>query len=215
MSTPLAASLLVVAFAVATVLAETLPRRVAWLPIGLLCAVGFWIFFELARFDHGHAELLFTVGLLGAPIVAIFGGAAWGTRRFYGWPDFGPHPGRAALVAAAILAGVLAGSRTKEGDVRRTRAQAEGMRVRLVSWQEEHGRWPGRLEPNKASAPRTHMGALAPPPYAYGLDRDGRAVIEFPVDSERRLVLDVATGVWRSSRKPAVARPITEEDAPP
>jgi hypothetical protein len=192
MSAPLLAALTLVPFYFATMATDALPVRLRWLPLGGLCALSFAATFELTRFDHGHEEALFLVGALGAPIGAILGGAAWGTRRFYGWPDLGPHPSRLGLWCAAILLGVLAGTRQKADDVAVSQARGDEIARKVLAWREAHGgAVPPSLEAAVPDAPRTRMGWLAPPAYTLHAEPGGALVLEFPVSStfsRRRLL---------------------------
>jgi hypothetical protein len=145
--------------------------------------------FELSRWDHGHPEWVFALGFVGAPIAVIFGGAAEGVRRWYGWPDFGPVPGRLALVAGALLAGVVAGQQVKAQDVLATMARGRGVAKDVRAWSAAHaGGWPETLEDAVPDAPRTRLGWLAPPPFAF--DPATRR-LSFPVRTGDRLVLAV------------------------
>jgi hypothetical protein len=200
----LAGCALLVLFLAATLAADALPRRVAWLPIALLALLAFAGAMELARWDHGHPEVLLAIGSVAAPIVLIFGGAAWGTQRFYGWPDFGRHPPRAALVAAAVVTGVLAGARIWEQDLHESRIRAEDLRARVLAWRDAHqGAWPDALADAAPEAPRTRLGLLDPPPFSYGAEAGGARVLSFPVSRDREMVLSLEDGSWRQRDRPA------------
>jgi hypothetical protein len=201
MSAPLLAALTLVPFYFATLATDAMPARLRWLPLGLLCALSFAAMFELTRFDHGHAEVLFLVGTLGAPIGAILGGAAWGTRRFYGWPDLGPHPSRLGLWCAVLLLGVLAGTRQKADDVAVSQARGDDLARRVLAWREAHpGATPASLEAAVPDAPRTRMGWIAPPPYALHVDAAGALALELPVSSTVVLRRPIASGEWARAR---------------
>ena len=139
------------------------------IPHTVLAAAAFLLFFELARFDQGYATVLYWIGFIVAPVITIFGGAAWGSRRLYGYPDLGPHPSRAALVAVAVLAGVLVGLEQKHSDIQKTEQAVK-------TWVEAG---------EKGTPPRTHLGFLAPPDPIKGLDEDGADVWGFPVGNDR------------------------------
>src|SRR5688500_7459276 len=117
MTDGLLAALLLAAFLAATTLTDRMPPRLRWLPMTLLGIAFFAGGLEFARYDHGHPLILPWVGFVIAPVGAILGGASWGTRRFYGWPDFGPHPSRVGLACGAILFGVLLGAGMRVDDV--------------------------------------------------------------------------------------------------
>jgi hypothetical protein len=161
-----------------------LSRVAFWTAFGVLCAASL----ELARWDHGIGRSWFWVAFVVAPVVLIFGGAAAGVRRWYGWPDFGPGPGRAALLAAAVVAGSLAGSRVREDDVAVTQARGERLRREVRAWREANGRWPARLEEAVPGAPRTRLGLVAPPPFSYD---GGRRTLSFPLGEGALLALDL------------------------
>ena len=198
MAASLTASALLLLFLGATIATDALPRRFAWAPILGLSLLAFAAFLEMARYDHGHPEILLRIGAIGAPVVLIFGGAAWGTRRFYGWPDFGRHPPRAALVAAAIVVGVLLGARVWEEDVVESCGRGEALRGRVLAWQAAHeGRWPDALAEAAPDAPRTRLGLLDPPAFEYEAAADGTRAITFPVSAGRDMVLPLPDGKWR------------------
>ena len=173
------------AFLAATALANRLPSTMRFLPHAVLAALSLGLFFELARYDQGYPGVLYTVGFLAAPIIAIFGGAAWGSRRLYGWPDLGPGPPRAALIAAAVLAGVLWGVRHKERDVRETEA-------RVNAWINAGAKGP---------PPRTTLGFVAPPPVAQRTNPDGTVRWSFPLGNDRWRERDPASGTWRTAHQ--------------
>ncbi len=202
MSDTLLAALLLVPFYAATLATEALPRRLCWLPLGVLSAASFVLFLELTRYDHGHAQFLFAVGTIGAPLGAIFGGASWGTRRFYGWPDLGPHPSRLALWSLAILLGVLVGSRQREQDVLVSQERGEALRQQVAAWREAHGGTdPASLAEAAPQAPRTRMGCFAPPAFELALDARGVPSIAFPISSQHELRLPLAGGAWEGVRR--------------
>ncbi len=175
--------LILALFTACTLFADRLGERARKWPV-VLCAVllGF-AFFEIARYDHGFSETLVWVGWIGAPLVAIFGGAAWGVRKFYGWPDFGVHPPRAALVALAILLGVHVGSRVKVIDVRISQERVEQAAASTIS------------EP----LPSSRMGWLAPPPIER-LRRGDKHLLTFAVASDAFRVFDPSSRTWRTHR---------------
>ena len=185
----LLAALLLAAFLAATILASALRPRLAWIPIALVAGACFGGFLELARYDHGHARFLTWVGFVGAPVCAILGGAAWGSRRFYGWPDLGPHPSRLGLVSAAVLLGVLLGSRVREQDIEVSKARAESLRTGSF----EFHRWPRLTE---IVGERSRMGLLDPPPFTYSKDPKGQSLISFPISSRSALALGMDDGRW-------------------
>ncbi len=206
MSASLAACLLVVSFAAASLCVDSL-KKWRHAPLAALCAVCFALWMELARYDHGHGDVLFSIGWVGAPIVAIFGGASWGTRRFYGWPDLGPHPSRAGALAAFIVLGVLVGSQVKVGDVETSMQGADALRA---TWRQAGARaaggFPTTIEAFAPDAPRTSMGLFAPPAFLYGLD-EGQPVIGFPLGGDSYMVRplpktpDGAEPSWRRQRR--------------
>jgi hypothetical protein len=160
----------------------------------VLAAAGF----ELSRWDHGQPGWLLPLGFVGAPVIVIFGAAAEGARRWYGWPDFGPVPGRLALAAAALLAGVVAGQRVKDDDVEATMARGRAVARDLRAWSAANaGRWPATLEEAVPDAPRTRLGWLSPPPFAF--DPATRR-LSFPVRSGAPLVLaaDDPSAAWKA-----------------
>lgn len=164
------------------------PLRLLVLGLALVVAAGGM---EIARWDHGHPDWLLWIGWIGAPVTVIFGGAAAGARRWYGWPDLGPLPGRLALLAGAALVGILLGSQVKLSDVRATLERGEGVRRSIAAWREAHGgAWPARLEEAVPDAPRTRMGWVAPPPFAYD---PGTKTLAFPIRTGARVQVDLAT----------------------
>lgn len=193
----LAASVLVVIFAGASLLADTLRPRWRPVPLLLLGASMFFAMLELTRFDHGHGEAYWLLSMVIAPIVLIFGGAAWGTRRFYGWPDLGDHPSRAAFIALCMLLGVLIGGRLQAEDIQASQQTAQEVRSALLAWRDAHeGAYPLRLDEAVSPVPRTSLGMIAPPPFAYGLDADGMPLLAIPVRTASWLALDVDKGTW-------------------
>jgi hypothetical protein len=170
--------------------AGRLPRLV----LAAVAAVAFAASLELTRYDHGTGRAFFWVAFVAAPVVVIFGAAAAGVRRWYGWPDLGPGPGRAALVASAVVLGVLVGTRVHENDVLATQARGSRLAQVVRAWRDAHGAWPARLD-DLADVPTTRMGALRPPPFRY--EREG-PTLSFPIGAETWLTLDVAAeGAWR------------------
>lgn len=208
MSDPVLLSLGLLAFLGAALLTERLQPKVAWVPLAALCTASFLVFRELGRWDHGHAWLLNVVGFIGAPIGAILGGAAWGSRRFYGWPDLGPHLPRLALWCASILLGVLLGVGAVPADVAATQQQGEALRARLLAWREAHGgAWPRTLEEAVPDAPRTRIGGWNPPPFELVARGEGAApLLRFAFSATRAFELDLgegAGGAWRDARRGA------------
>jgi hypothetical protein len=195
----LLAALLLVPFYGATLAVEKLPPRVGWIPLALLCAASVLVFHELARYDHGHPDLLFAVGYVGAPVGAILGGASWGTRRFYGWPDLGPHPSRLALWCLTILLAVMLGTRQRADDLLVTKGRAEDLRRQLIAWRDAHaGAWPATLDAVGRDTPRTALGAWDPPPFAL---RATPAALAFPVSARTAFVLRLDDGTWLEERR--------------
>ena len=191
---------LLLAFAVCVV-ASGLPKRLAWLPVVLVALVLALLFFELARFDHGYEDALFVLGFLVAPLGLILAASLWGSRRFYGWPDLGPHPGRVTILCLAVLVGVLVGTNRKREDVAASQQTAESIRTQVLAWRDTHeGRWPANLEDVVVPLPVTSLGVLGPPAYEFGV-RQEDARISFLASSSLRLVLDLDTGTWREERR--------------
>ncbi len=188
---PLTGAILLVAFLGATLWADRLaPRWRGW-PVAALAVLLGALAAEGMRFDHGQADTLFWVGWVAAPLVAIFGGAAWGARRWYGWPDLGVHPPRAALVALGILVGVLVGSRLHAQDVAASRARLDAL---LAA-----GAPPARL-----AAERSQMGWLDPPRYRRATDADGRVVWGFPAGGDAWLARPADEPEWRRYERAAL-----------
>lgn len=201
-----AATVLVTLFAGASLLADTLRPRWRPVPLMLLGAALFAIFLELTRHDHGHGEAYFWLGYVLAPVVLIFGGAAFGSRRFYGWPDLGAVPSRAAFISLCILLGVLVGVQMRGDDIGESTDRAAHMRVELRSWRDANGgTWPPSLDAALDPVPRTSLGALNPPPYDYGRDARGNAVLAIPLGVEKWYTLDLESGKWNS--RPVPPRP--------
>jgi hypothetical protein len=201
-SGPLLVSALVLVFLGVQGVAQRLPPRRRSVPFLILGTLLGAACFEASRFDHGRGDLLFAVAYVAAPVVAIFAGSLWGAKRFYGWPDLGPTPGRAAAVAALVLLGVLGGTLARERDVRETERRAEVLRARVVAWRDQHGgTWPSTLEVAVSDVPRTALGWVAPPPFSYEA-KDARAVLGFPLSTERRRLLDLGAGTWTTERAP-------------
>lgn len=178
---------LLVAFLLAETWGERLPPRARRLPLLGLAALLLLAGLELARNDHGLADVVFPVAFVAAPVVVIFGGAAAGARRFYGWPDLGPTPGRLAAVAAALLLGVLAGTRVREADVEVSMARGREVAVALAGRRQGTGTWPARIADLFPDEPRTRLGWLAPPPFAWD---PATARLSFPVTARVALQLD-------------------------
>ena len=201
MGTGLAAIFGVLLAVAVCVAAGRLPKRLAWLPVVFVALALALLFFELARFDHGYEDALFGLGFLIAPLGLILAASLWGSRRFYGWPDLGPHPGRVAILCLAVLVGVLAGTNRKREDVATSQQTAESVRTQVLAWRDAHeGRWPAHLADVVTPLPVTSLGVLGPPSYEYVVTPDD-ARISFLASSSRRLVLDLDTGTWREERR--------------
>jgi hypothetical protein len=184
-----AGCVLLAAFLAASRLADRLPPGLRRLPVPLVGVLAGLVAAETARYDPSRGEALFWIGTIAAPVVVIFGAAAAGVRRWYGWPDLGPAPGRAAAVAGLVLLGILAGSRAKESDVIVTQERGEAIRDAVSAWRASHGGgWPATLAEAAPDAPRTRLGLVAPPPFSY--DRE-RRLLAFPLDGRRRMTLDL------------------------
>lgn len=208
----LAASVIAILFASATLFADRLPEKRRWIPVTLLALVLGFCFFELARHDHGHTRVLSLMGWIVAPLVLIFGGASWGTRRFYGWPDFGPHPSRAAVVALGILLGVLWGSNAQLQDLRASQRTAETLREQILAFRSANAdQWPASLGLVADPVPTTSMGMLAPPPFRYGRDVQGKTVLAIPLGGTGHMQLDLDAGVWE--RRPRAPRSLTPAES--
>lgn len=182
MAVPVVVAAFVVLFWGASALAERLRRGAQWVPHALLAALAFVLFFEITRYDQGYPELLTWIGFLVAPVLAIFGGAAWGSRRLYGWPDLGPMPSRIALVAAAVLVGVLLGMRQKPDDIRESENALKG-------WVQAGA---------QGDPPATKLGFLAPPIAEKGVDAKAGATWGFPVGNHHWRVLHVTDMSWHT-----------------
>lgn len=195
MSATLGASLILIAFAAATLIADAMPKRWHWIPLAVLGGALFALFTELARYDHGQRGLLFGVGWIGAPLVAIFGGSAWGTRRFYGWPDLGPHPSRAAAMAVCILVGVMTGTKMQADDMRVSQQRAERL---IPADLEANGYvWSGAY----LTSHPTRMGWFDPPYYWSGKDEAGHKILAFHMGSDAWRIVDCETRAWRTAVK--------------
>lgn len=193
--------LLLAAFFGLELLATRLPKRVRLVPLALfalglgLCAV------EFARYDHGHGDWVLWIAFVFAPVLVIFGGAAAGVRKWYGWPDLGPIPGRLAAVAGALLLGVLVGTQIKSSDVELTRERGEALRRVVLAFRDAHGgAWPATLSEAAPDAPATRMGAFSPPPFAYDA---AKHELRFPLSTDREARNDLAA---KDSRWDAVRR---------
>jgi hypothetical protein len=197
MSSLLAGVVLLVAFALVEALAGRVgPRGGAIARGGLFLALGA-VATEFARFDHGRPEWLFAIGFVAAPVVVIFGGAAWGVRRWYGFPDLGPLPGRLALAAGGLVAGMLVGQQVKVADVRASEERGVEIWAKVRAHRAARGgEWPARLSDAVPDAPPSRMGAVAPPPYRYD---PAKRTLSFPVRTGAERVLDLAaeSPSWR------------------
>jgi hypothetical protein len=178
---PALGAVLLVAFLALEALTERM-KRWRWLPLGVLGLVLGAAGMELARYDHGQPDWLLWIGWVGAPVATIFGGALWGARRWYGWPDLGPAPGRLAAVASALLVGILVGSRVKESDVTESMRRAD---LYAATVRENEFR---RVMTMGTEYERTAMGWFAPPRYAYD---EGTGILSFPIGGGRQMTLDV------------------------
>jgi hypothetical protein len=197
----LIAALTLVPFYLATLATDQVPRRIRWLPLGSLCVLSFLLAWELTRYDQGHGQALFLVGTVGAPLGAIFGGASWGTRRFYGWPDLGPHPSRLGLWCLAILLGVLVGSKHREQDVRVSQERGDALIARVEAWRQAHGgATPASLAAAAPDAPTTRMGSLAPPPFELRTLEGGALALVFPLSTHVEMRRTLGAGGWEASR---------------
>lgn len=201
MSDPLIAALTLVPFYFATLATDAVPTRLRWLPLGLLCALSFLVMWELTRYDQGHGEVLFLVGTVGAPLGAIFGGASWGTRRFYGWPDLGPHPSRLGLWCLAILLGVLVGSKHREVDVRMSQERGDALIAQVEAWRKTHGgAAPASLAAAVPDAPTTRMGSWAPPAFELRAGAEGTLALVFPLSTHVEMRRTLGVGGWEVAR---------------
>ncbi len=204
----LLAALLLLPFYAATLATDRLPARWRALPLALLCAVSLAALCELTRYDQGRGQLLFLVGTVGAPLGAIFGGASWGTRRFYGWPDLGPHPSRLGLWCLSLLLGVMAGSQWRAADVRESQARGDALLERVQAWRTAHpGAAPASLEAIAPDAPSTRMGWLAPPAFALVAEPDGGLALSFPVATHVDMRRKLGGGGWEALRARPAAGP--------
>ena len=127
---------------------------------------------EFARNDHGFAGVVFPIAFVAAPVLVIFGGSAAGVRRFYGWPDLCPTPGRLAAVAAALLLGVLVGTRVREADVEASMGRGREVAIALAWRRQGTGTWPARIEELFPKGGSIDVEALV----ANGAVRKGRPV---------------------------------------
>lgn len=183
-----------------------------WIGLGLLAVAAGYCFYELARYDLGYPEVVAWIGWLACPIIVIFGASAWGTRRFYGWPNLGPHPGRAALVAGAIVLGMLAGADQHVEDERTTLRLVREIHAKLEAKAKASGHWPTSLEAVGHADAMSSMGSVEPPPIRYGLDHNGQPALAFAVSSSVYRTLELVHGDLRLS--PDRPRPI-DTQAPP
>jgi hypothetical protein len=171
-------------------------------PIVLLTLACGLLFIEWTRWDHGQGEAWYAIGMIAAPIVAIFGGAAWGAGKYFGWVELTALPGRAAAVAAGVLLGVLVGTQVRDRrDVPESMRRAEALRTEIVAWQSKNlGRWPDSLRQAGIEPPPTAMGFVSPPPFEYATAASG-ATISFPLPRGARVSLDLATGRFSEERR--------------
>jgi hypothetical protein len=140
------------------------PRRILLALVGLALGA---VAYELARFDHGLGIVLAFGAMVFAPVLVIFGGAAWAVRRLYGWPDLGDGPPRAAWICLFVLLGMLLGTQRRAEDVRATQALADEQAFDLTR--------------PAAQLPRTRLGWWDPPRLRRGRDEEGRVVVAFPL----------------------------------
>jgi hypothetical protein len=138
-----------------------------------------------------------------APAVAIFCGALWGSRKFYGWPDAGPIAGQAALIACLVLCAVLIGTRVKsQHDVPASKRKAEELAGLVRTWSERNsGMWPASFDEAGIPPTRSSMGLLFPPHFEFEIVHQ-RPRIGFPIGGRRRLILDVLARDWREGSGP-------------
>lgn len=193
--------LLLAAFFGLELLSTRLPKRIRLVPLAAYAiGLGFGAV-EFARYDHGHGDWTLWIAFVFAPVVVIFGGAAAGVRKWYGWPDFGPIPGRLAAVAGTLLVGVLVGTQIKASDVELTRERGEALRRAVRSYRDAHGGvWPATLAQAAPDAPTTRMGGFAPPPFAYDA---AKRELRFPLsaDLEARNDLAAEVSTWERVRR--------------
>ena len=186
----LAAGTLLLAFAIAETVATKSGRRGGALVRGAFAVALAAVSCEFARFDHGHPDWLFSIGFVAAPVLLIFSGAAWGARKWYGWPDLGPLPGRLALSTVGLLVGILVGQQMKVADVVESQERGVVIWQKVKEWRAAHGgEWPARIEDAAPDAPPSRMGLVAPPPFEY---HRAKRTLSFPVRTGTDLVLDLA-----------------------
>lgn len=178
---------LLAVFLGAETLGERLGGRRSRLPLLVYALVLLLAGVELARNDHGLADVVFPIAFVAAPVLVIFGGSAAGVRRFYGWPDLGPTPGRLAAVACALLLGVLAGTRVREADVEVSMARGREVAIALAWRQQGTGTWPARVEDLFPDPPRTRLGWISPPPFRWD---PATARLSFEVSARYAFELD-------------------------
>ena len=182
-------------------LATRIPKRVRLLPLALFAlALGVGAV-ELARYDHGHGDWVLWIAFVFAPVIVIFGGASAGVRKWYGWPDFGPIPGRLAAVAGTLLLGVLVGTQIKASDVELTRARGETLRRAVLAWRDAHaGAWPTTLSEAVPDVPTTRLGGFAPPPFVYDATK---RELRFPMstDLDARNDLTTKDSKWERAKR--------------
>ena len=196
MTAPLLGLLLVLGFFGLEALGERLVPRLSRGPL-VLYGLALALFgMEIARYDRGHADWSLWICFVGAPVLVIFGGAAAGARRGYGWPDLGPTPGRLAAVAGALLVGVLLGAQVHASDVEASEARGLEVRAALRAYEAAHGAPAKSVEDALPAAPRTRMGWFSPPPYAWD---PATRTLSFPVGGGFARALDAAADVpaWR------------------
>ncbi len=184
MQWPMTGAVILLAFLGATLAADACSARWRFAPTLLLGLGRGALFMEWTRFSHGHTDTLFWVGWIAAPLVSIFGGAAWGVRRFYGWPDLGVHPPRAAAVAACILVGVLAGSRLHAKDVEESQQRLDALLA-------------AQTPEATICATASLMGRWSPPPYEKRVDAQGQAWWAFPTGADSWLARPPGEVRWR------------------
>jgi hypothetical protein len=198
MSATVVGLLLLLGFFAFDALGRVLPKRAARLPLLAYGAALALVGLEFGRYDHGRDDWLLGIGFVGAPVLVIFAGSAAGARRWYGWPDLGPVPGRLAICGAALLGGILVGSRVHAADVEASDLRGHEVAQALRSWKAAHAAWPTTIEQASPDAPPSRMGAVSPPPFAW----DGaRATLSYRVDARtiRLLEMTQERPEWRST----------------
>jgi hypothetical protein len=200
--TTLAACLLLLALVLAAdVLARRLSGRWRAVPLLALSIALAVATVELARNPRGFAAEVGAITFIAAPVIVIFGGAAAGVRRWYGWPDLGPLPGRFALAAVALLVGTLIGSRFRDDDVAVSKERGQEIARALLARKAVTGAWPLRLEDVVDPVPRTRFGWFASPPFEWK-PADATLSLPVPYGGAKSFVLhvDSAGASWELTR---------------